>query len=68
MHVAAALGKPIVCFFGHSNRNEWHPWKTPYVLLQPESKRVQDISVDDALAAFFALQESILSPEDTATD
>ncbi|WP_301103235.1 glycosyltransferase family 9 protein [Propionivibrio sp.] len=51
MHIAAALGKPIVCFFGHSNCVEWHPWHVPYVLLQADSKRVQDISVEDALAA-----------------
>ena len=25
MHVAAALGKPSLCFFGHSNAREWHP-------------------------------------------
>ncbi len=52
MHVAAALGKPIVCFFGHSIAAEWHPWRVPYVLLQPETKHVDDISVDEALAGY----------------
>lgn len=56
MHVAAALGKPILCFFGHSSRIEWHPWQVPYVLLQPETRVVKDISVDEALTGFAELQ------------
>lgn len=56
MHVAAALGKPILCFFGHSNVKEWHPWQVPHVLLQPESRVVADISVSEALTAFDDLQ------------
>lgn len=52
MHIAAGLGKPIVCFFGKSDRNRWHPWGVPHVLLQPDSKDVADISVEDALSAF----------------
>ena len=56
MHVAAALGKPILCFFGHSNAVEWHPWKVPHVLLQPESRQVKDISLEEALAAFAKLR------------
>lgn len=56
MHVAAALGKPVLCFFGHSSRIEWHPWQVPYVLLQPETRVVKDISVDEALAGFAKLQ------------
>jgi heptosyltransferase-3 len=59
MHVAAALGKPVLCFFGHSNAVEWHPWHVPYVLLQTESRRVQDISVDEALAAFEDLNSQL---------
>jgi ADP-heptose:LPS heptosyltransferase len=56
MHVAAALDKPILCFFGHSNIKEWHPWHVPHVLLQPESKVVADISVCEALTAFTNFQ------------
>lgn len=59
MHVAAALDKPILCFFGHSNATEWHPWHVPYVLLQPESRVVADISPDEAMAGFLALQEKL---------
>jgi len=56
MHVAAALDKPILCFFGHSNIKEWRPWHVPHVLLQPESKVVADISVSEALSAFIDFQ------------
>ena len=59
MHVAAALNKPILCFFGHSNVKEWHPWHVPYVLLQPESRVVADISVNEALTAFVDLQAKL---------
>jgi ADP-heptose:LPS heptosyltransferase len=52
MHIAAALGKPILCFFGKSDKNRWYPWKAPHVLLQPPSLNVADIGVDDASRAF----------------
>lgn len=52
MHIAAGLGKPIVCFFGNSSAERWHPWGVPYELLQKESRNVADITVDEALAAF----------------
>jgi ADP-heptose:LPS heptosyltransferase len=55
MHVAAALGKPIVCFFGNSDATLWRPWGVPYALLQPGSRDVADVSVDQALAAFGSL-------------
>jgi ADP-heptose:LPS heptosyltransferase len=55
MHVAAALGKPIVCFFGNSDATLWRPWGVPYELLQPASRDVADVSVDQALAAFDSL-------------
>lgn len=57
MHVAAALQKPLLCFFGHSNRVEWHPWHVPHALLQPPSRVVADISVEDAITGYRQLQE-----------
>lgn len=59
MHVAAALGKPILCFFGHSNAKEWRPWQVAHRLLQPESRTVADISVAEALAEFMRLQDQL---------
>lgn len=52
MHIAAALGKPVVCFFGNSDAVRWRPWGVPCQLLQPHSRDVADISVDEALAAW----------------
>jgi len=56
MHVAAALNKPIVCFFGTSFVTEWHPWDVPYRALQKPSRTVADITVGETLAAFAELQ------------
>ena len=53
MHVAAGLGKPIVCLFGQSTAARWHPWGPAYELLQMPSMDVADISVD-AVARTYA--------------
>ncbi len=58
MHIAAGLGKPIVCFFGQSNATQWHPWRVRHELLQPPSRQVTDIGVEDALAAYERLSMS----------
>lgn len=55
MHLAAGLGKPILCFFGKSNSSRWRPWGVPHVLLQPPSQEVTDITTSDALAGFLEL-------------
>jgi len=55
MHIAAGLGKPLVCFFGNSGPQRWRPWGVPHELLQQPSLDVVDISVDDAAEAFARL-------------
>jgi len=55
MHLAAGLGKPIVCLFGQSTAARWHPWGPSYELLQMPSMEVKDISVDAAARACVAL-------------
>lgn len=52
MHLAAALSKPTLCFFGDSPPERWRPWKTPHELLQPASRDLKDLGVDQALAGF----------------
>jgi len=52
MHLAAALGKPILCFFGDSPPERWRPWKAPHELLQPLSHDLADLTVEEALAGF----------------
>lgn len=54
-HIAAALGKPMVCFFGDSPVERWRPWGVPLRLIQPGTKNVADISVEEALVAFASL-------------
>jgi ADP-heptose:LPS heptosyltransferase len=52
MHIAAALGKPMVCFFGNSDAARWRPWGVPHFVLQAASRDVNDIDVEAALAAY----------------
>jgi heptosyltransferase-3 len=55
MHIAAALGKPIVAFFGDSDPSHWRPWGVPFRILQPATKNVGDLTVADAVAAWHSL-------------
>ena len=57
MHIAAALDKPILCFFGDSDAARWHPWGVPYRLLQPETRNAADISLAEALQALLTLRQ-----------
>ena len=59
MHLAAALGKPIVCFFGDGSPDQWRPWGVPHRVLHPPSRKAADISVDDAM---HALRELVQLP------
>jgi ADP-heptose:LPS heptosyltransferase len=52
MHLAAALHKPILCFFGDSPPERWRPWMTPHELLRPPSRELRDLSVEEAIAGF----------------
>jgi len=52
MHLAAALDKPILCFFGDSPPERWRPWKAQHELLQPASRDLSDLTVEEALAGF----------------
>lgn len=68
VHLAAALGKPVVCMFGGEKPEYWHPWRVPYRLLQPPSRQVRDISVDEVREAFASLLEETRSPRGQAGD
>jgi ADP-heptose:LPS heptosyltransferase len=57
MHLAAGLGKRIVCFFGNSSAERWHPWGVPYKLLQKHSADVADINVSEAFAVYAELMQ-----------
>lgn len=51
MHVAAALGKPIACFFGDSPVERWRPWGVRHLVLKAQSCKVEDVQVGAALDA-----------------
>lgn len=61
MHVAAGLGKPIVCFFGNSALHRWYPWGVSYIALQKDSCVVDDVSPEEAAAAFTEIWSATLS-------
>ncbi len=63
MHLAAGLGKPILCFFGKSDGIRWHPWGVPYTLLQPSSLNVADIDTSQAATAFTRLWDQVTKNE-----
>lgn len=55
MHVGAAVGLPVIALFGDSPANNWYPWGVPHRVLQPDSRQVADISVEQALNACLQL-------------
>ncbi|MBB5017050.1 ADP-heptose:LPS heptosyltransferase [Chitinivorax tropicus] len=63
MHIAAGLGKPIVCFFGLSDAQVWHPWGVPFEILQPPSKEVADLTLEEVVAAYGRLMARVGQPD-----
>jgi ADP-heptose:LPS heptosyltransferase len=70
MHIAAALGCPVVAVFGSSNPDVWHPWTSaPYRVLggergTPDSNvrgSIDRVEVDEVLAAV----DEVLAPAAT---
>ncbi|MBM3366975.1 MAG: glycosyltransferase family 9 protein [Betaproteobacteria bacterium] len=55
MHIAAGLGKPVVALFGDSDPQRWRPWDVPCRVLQPPSRNVADLSLEEVAAAAGAL-------------
>lgn len=47
MHLAAALNKDMVVFFGDTDKESWHPWSGRYHILQTESGDCVDVSVEE---------------------
>lgn len=51
MHLAAALGKPIVSLFGNSDPIVWRPWGVSHRVIQPPSRIVADVTAGEVQAA-----------------
>lgn len=57
MHIAAALGKPVLAIWGSTDKRRWAPWGVPNIVLQDGSKEAANIAVDDAFYAFGELSK-----------
>jgi len=55
MHVGAAVRLPVVAMFGEAPANNWFPWGVPYIVLQPESRNVADVTPAQAFEACIKL-------------
>ena len=51
MHLAAALGKPVVALFGDSPVARWRPWGVPHRVVQPASRDLADLPLRAVVAA-----------------
>lgn len=58
MHIAAALGKPVLALFGNSDVRRWRPWSTAYELLHAPSGNVDEITVEQALGGYDRLTQT----------
>jgi heptosyltransferase-3 len=55
MHLAAALGKPVVALFGDSPVERWRPWGVAHRVVRPESRDLASLALEPVLEAFQAL-------------
>jgi len=55
MHLAAALGKPVVALFGDSPVERWRPWGVPHRVVRPESRNLADLALEPVLEALAVL-------------
>ena len=59
MHIAAALGKPVVALFGDSPIDRWRPWGVPHRIVRPDSRDVADVPVAAVLKAYAELSAGV---------
>jgi len=55
MHLAAALGKPVVALFGDSPVERWRPWGVSHQIVRPDSRNLVDLPLEPVVEAFRAL-------------
>jgi ADP-heptose:LPS heptosyltransferase len=56
MHIAAALGRPVVALFGDSPVERWRPWRVPHRVLRPDSRDLADLALEPVLEAVASLR------------
>ena len=71
MHIAAALGLPMVALFENleSKKRRWYPWRVPHELVAPQTREIREISVEQAIAAWQLLcrDTALRVPEPSAS-
>ena len=55
MHLAAALGKPVVALFGDSPVERWRPWGVAHRVVRSASGDLADLPLEPVLEAYRAL-------------
>src|SRR5258706_9703327 len=55
MHIAAALGKPVLALWADSPVERWRPWQLAQRVLRPESKNLADLPLGPVLDAYAGL-------------
>jgi heptosyltransferase III len=58
MHMASALGKPVVALFGDSPVHRWHPWGVPYAAVPAPGADLANLAAEPVIAAAAALLAS----------
>lgn len=59
MHIAAALGKPIVTIWGSTDPERWRPWGVKNVLIQGINKKADDVDVEPVYEAIVRFVKEI---------
>ncbi|OFW07758.1 MAG: hypothetical protein A3H27_12820 [Acidobacteria bacterium RIFCSPLOWO2_02_FULL_59_13] len=55
MHIAAALGKPIVALFGDSPVERWGPWRIAHHIVRPVTADLRELRVAPVIEAYVRL-------------
>ena len=61
MHLAAALGKPLIALFGDAPVARWRPWRVEHEIVQAASGDVADVTVLDVMQAWERLSPRVLT-------
>ena len=67
MHIAAAMGRPLVAVFGPSNSTVWHPWTdAPYRVVEADGGAIERVTAENALAAVDEVVKSAVAATNQA--
>lgn len=61
MHMAAALGKPILTVWGSTDKRRWAPWGVKNIVLQKENGGAQAVTAQEAMDGFRELYGELVN-------